>query len=130
MLYAVVLLIAVGAGQIWMLWHLARAMGEVGRLEERVTNAAGGLQLLTETMEAGFGAMAAELARLSEQRPPASKRPTGRRIAAAARRGRPVSEIAASEDVSEGEVCLRMHLADAERARARGKQRNHAKMRS
>lgn len=129
MLYAVVLLIAVGTVQVWMLWHLARAMGEVGRLEERVTNAAGGLQLLTETTEAGFGAIAAELARLSEQRPPAPKRPTGRRIAAAARRGRPVSEIAASEGVSEGEVRLRVHLTDAEHERARDKRRTHAKMR-
>jgi hypothetical protein len=64
-----------------------------------------------------------EVAKITAQ--PVPKYPaktTTRRIASAARRGRGVAEIAAREGLSEGEVRLRMHLAeihpdeDAERA--------------
>ena len=44
-----------------------------------------------------------------------------RRVASAAKRGRAVSDIAAVEQVSEGEVSLRLHLAEAAAARPTGR---------
>jgi len=114
------LLIAVGtaltllsAVQAWLLWRLSRMVAASARLEEKVGHLGDGLSILTETSEAGFKAIADELTRgaVASVSPARSKTPIAR-IKAAARRGTSIAEIAAAEHISEGEVRLRLHLAE------------------
>jgi hypothetical protein len=84
----------------------------VARLDDRLAHLSAGVSLLTNTTEDGLRAIAMEVSRLagaSEARPngPLSTR---QRIAAAAGHGRSVQDIAASEQVSEGEVLLHLLL--------------------
>jgi hypothetical protein len=111
-----VALAAVLTLQGWILWRLLGAMASVPRMEERLNHFGDALTLLTETTEGGFRAVAMELDRAAAQAGPAAKkpaapRPTSARISAAAKRGRSIEEIAATEQLSEGEVRLRLHLA-------------------
>jgi hypothetical protein len=121
-------LIGVGAvltvvviGQSYLLWRLTRSLGGVYKLDEKLGHFGDALSLLTETTESGFKAVAAELDRAAvrpndgpakaalKKAMPATS--TAARINAAARRGRTVPEIAAAEELSEGEVRLRLHMA-------------------
>jgi hypothetical protein len=100
--------------QGWILWRLLGAVGGVQRMEDKLAHFGDALTLLTETTEGGFRAVATELDRASHTTGTAKKpapRPTSARISAAAKRGRSIEEIAATEQVSEGEVRLRLHLA-------------------
>ena len=101
--------------------RLVRALRHTVELEQRIARLQEGVNLLTDTTETGFRQVAAEVERLSSlgsspsvapPAPPAA-RPTAVRLRAATRRGRTVKEIAAAEQVSEGEVRLRLSLADA-----------------
>jgi hypothetical protein len=111
------------AVQAWLLWRLSRMVAASARLEEKVGHLGDALSILTETSEAGFKAIADELTRrgvtpASAARP---KTPIGR-LKAAARRGTSIADIAAAEHMSEGEVRLRLHLAEhAPVSRARTK---------
>lgn len=101
-LFVAVVAIAVGRRQ-----RLA-----IARLEDRLTHLNAGLSLLTNTTEEGLRGVALEVSRLagaSEARPRAV---TGarQRIASAAGHGRSVQDIAATEQVSEGEVLLHLLL--------------------
>jgi hypothetical protein len=126
-------LIGVGAvltvvviGQSYLLWRLTRSLGGVQKLDEKLGHYGDALSLLTETTESGFKAVAAELDRASarpndgpakaaiKKAMPAPS--TAARISAAARRGRTVPEIAAAEELSEGEVRLRLHMAKQSQA--------------
>ena len=107
------LVIVVGAAltllsavQAWLLWRLSRMVAASARLEEKVGHLGDALSILTETSEAGFKAIADELTR-----PVRSKTPIAR-LKAAARRGTSIADIAAAEHMSEGEVRLRLHLAE------------------
>lgn len=103
--------------------RLVRALRHTVELEQRVARLQEGVNLLTDTTETGFRQVAAEIERLSGARVPSSAsttaarpkttRPTAARLRAATRRGRSVREIAVAEEVSEGEVRLRLSLADA-----------------
>jgi hypothetical protein len=121
-------LIGVGAvltvvlmGQSYLLWRLTRSLGGVQKLDEKLGHFGDALSLLTETTESGFKAVAAELDRTTArpQDGPAKAAikkampgtSTAARISAAARRGRTVPEIAAAEELSEGEVRLRLHMS-------------------
>lgn len=112
--------ISAGVGLAW--WTTARRLAAtVGALEHRITQLTAGIALLTDTTEGGFRDVAAEVGRFAPA--PAAPRPrpraaTQRRIASAARRGRSVQEIAAREEVSEGEVRLRLNLENTGRANA------------
>lgn len=113
MTYVVAALIVVSVIQSWLLWRLVRSMGHIGRFDERLTRCAQGLSLLVDTSEAGFAMLGGEISKLTvAPKTPVSGRTTTRRIVAAAKRGRDIPEIAAREGVSEGEVRLRMVLAD------------------
>jgi len=113
MIYVVAALVSVSVVQIWLLWKLVRMMGHIGRFDDRLTRCAQGLSLLVDTSEAGFAMLGSEVSKLTAApQPQASSRSTTRRIVAAAKRGRDVPEIAAREGLAEGEVRLRMHLAD------------------
>jgi hypothetical protein len=110
-----VLLIALSSVQAWLLFRLARMVAAAARLEDKVGHLADALSILTETSEAGFKAIADEMTRRGAAAPaapaPRSKTPIAR-IRAAARKGASIAEIAAAEHMSEGEVRLRLHLAD------------------
>jgi hypothetical protein len=111
--------------------RLVRALRHTVELEQRIVRLQEGVNLLTDTTETGFRQVATEIERLSVAaatapsvgKPtadkhaavpvPAAARPTAVRLRAAARRGRTMKEIAAAEQVSEGEVRLRLSLADA-----------------
>jgi hypothetical protein len=82
------------------------------RLDERLTHLHAGLTLLTNTTEDGFRGLALHLAHLAgaaETKPPAMVS-TRQRISVAAGHGRSVQDIAATEQVSEGEVLLHLLL--------------------
>jgi hypothetical protein len=125
------LVIVVGAAltllsavQAWLLWRLSRMVAASARLEEKVGHLGDALSILTETSEAGFKAIADELTRQSVAAPAAARSKTPiTRLKAAARRGTSIADIAAAEHMSEGEVRLRLHLAEhapaATRSRAK-----------
>jgi hypothetical protein len=105
--------------QAVLAWRLIATHRALGRVHARLTNHGEVLSLLTDTSETGFGAIARELDRLSAP----ARRVSTERLATAVRTGRSVTDIAASERVSEGEVRLRLHLAghmSAEMASNRG----------
>ena len=115
------LLVVVGAAltllsavQAWLLWRLSKMVAASARLEEKVGHLGDALSILTETSEAGFKAIADELTRRAVAAPavPARSKTPITRIKAAARRGTSIAEIAAAEHMSEGEVRLRLHLAE------------------
>jgi hypothetical protein len=92
-----------------------RQQRSIEHFEDRFGRLTAGVSLLTDTTECGLRDVAREVERLG-QAAPAKKRANAavtRRIRTAARRGRKVAEIAAAEQVSEGEVRLRLHLADS-----------------
>lgn len=98
----------------------------VDRLEERVGHLLAGISLLTDTTEGGLRDVALEIGRVSAPAAkPRSRAATTRRINGAARRGRTVRDIAAAEQLSEGEVRLRLKLADV----SSRQQVDHASMR-
>ena len=103
-LAALALAQAVGA---WRLW---RAAGASAGLEARLARQHEALALLTETTEAGFDAMAKEIGRLAAAPSRPARKPSTRRIKAAAGRGKAVQDIAAAEEVSEGEIRLRLQM--------------------
>lgn len=99
----------------WAL-HL-RQQARIETLEGRVANLLAGLSLLTDTTEGGLRDVTAEVARLSGG--PLASRPrtratTARRINGAARRGASIQQIAAAEQISEGEVRLRLSMTTAQ----------------
>jgi hypothetical protein len=117
-------LLLLGGGLVWM--HV-QTRAAIDRLDDRVSHLLAGLSLLTDTTEGALRDVATEVARLAatrEETRPRAPRTTQRRVTAAARRGRSVQEIAASEEVSEGEVSLRLQLDRAAKERT-----NHASMR-
>lgn len=86
----------------------------VARMTERVEQLRAAMALLTDTTETGFRDIAMEVGRSAAVVPaPKARAQVTRRITGAARRGRSVREIAAAEKMSEGEVRLRMTLAEA-----------------
>lgn len=114
-----VLLLATGT-IVLVAVRLVQALRVIVHLEQQVVRLQEGTNLLTDTVELGFRQCATELERLAAQtqlaRPvgaSAAPRPTTARVKAASARGRSVREIAAQEQVSEGEVRLRLSLAEA-----------------
>jgi hypothetical protein len=118
-----VALILLSGVQAWLLFRLSRMVAASARLEEKVGHLGDALSILTETSEAGFKAIADELTRRAVPTAPAARPKTPiARLKAAARRGTSIAEIAAAEHMSEGEVRLRLHLAEhAPAARSRAK---------
>jgi hypothetical protein len=93
-------------------WSHKRHQAAIDRLEDRLSHLIAGVSLLTDTTEGGLRDVALEIGRLAgtgvQARP--RVRAAQRRITTAARRGRSVQDIAASEEVSEGEVRLHLQL--------------------
>lgn len=98
-----------------VVWQTRVMRTTLTALEGKLARQADALALLTETSESGFTAIAHELSRrevevAKPQREP-QREPNTRRMTTAARRGKSVKEIAAAEQVSQGEVHLRLALA-------------------
>ena len=89
-----------------------RQRRQIERLDERLTHLHAGLSLLTNTTEDGLRGVALEVARLAgaAETKPKAVVSARQRIAAAAVHGRSVQDIAATEQVSEGEVLLHLLL--------------------
>ena len=99
----------------WAL-HL-RQQARIEALEGRVANLLAGLSLLTDTTETGLRDVTTEVARLAGVGTiarPRARATTHRRITGAAKRGQTVQAIAAAEQISEGEVKLRLSMTGAE----------------
>lgn len=108
------------AQTVLVLWAVRR-MAELTHMRERLSRLADGLALLTDTTEAGLATIARELQQQSKR--PASSRASSRasvskRVVAAARKGRQLSEIADQEALSESEVRLHLKLAEEEKVRS------------
>ena len=112
-----------GGGLVWV--HV-QTQKSLERLDDRMSHLLAGVSLLTDTTEGALRDVATEVTRLAATKDAARPAPrtTQRRVTAAARRGRSVQDIAASEEVSESEVRLRLQLEKAAKERA-----NHASMR-
>jgi hypothetical protein len=102
----------IAAMQAVMLWRCARALNRLQPIVARVTQVGDALSLLTDTTESAFRAVALELGkpRSAPARAASVRRTT--RVSRAAKKGKSVAEIAAAEEVSEGEVRLRLHIAN------------------
>ena len=100
---------------IWT-WALhVRQQRRIDALEGRVANLLAGLALLTDTTETGLRDVTAEVARLTGSTArPRARTTTHRRIAGAVKRGQSVQAIAAAEQISEGEVKLRLSMSGAQ----------------
>jgi hypothetical protein len=126
--YLVIALTMVGAAQAVVLWVVSRRLNRLDQVEARLGHLTDALTLLAETAESGFRANAQEVARIADGMTPKTaiaSRTTTKRVATAAKKGRAVSDIAAAEQVSEGEVNLRLHLAEAA-ARSKGRRTSEA----
>lgn len=88
-------------------------------LEGRLAGLTAAVTLLTDTMEGGLQDVAREVGRLgaaSVAPAPRTRAATQRRVRTAAKRGRAVTDIAASEQMSEGEVRLMLQLGKSQAA--------------
>jgi len=92
-----------------MLWLQRR---KVRNLDGRVAHLSAAMALLTDTLEGGLHDVAREVSRLGATAtaapvvPQRNRTVVQRRVRGAAKRGRTVREIAAAEQMSEGEVRL------------------------
>ncbi len=108
MMYLMGVLAAVTVLQTWFFCQTVRRIGGLGRIEERLASLTNTVALLTDTTEACFNVVAAQL----EPAAPSVKARAARqrRVVGAASRGRSIPEIAAQEEVAESEVALRLAL--------------------
>ena len=128
-----ILLMAVGGAALLilgtMVWMHVQHQAAIERLDDRIAHLLAGVSLLTDTTEGALRDVATEINRLASAPAPTVEAPrpktravTQRRIAGEARRGRTVQDIAAAEQISEGEVRLRLQLEKA-------KERSNASLR-
>ena len=95
---------------------------KVRNLDGRVAHLSAAMALLTDTLEGGLHDVAREVSRLSAQPSPAAtavaaprnRTTTQRRVRGAAKRGHSVRDIAAAEQMSEGEVRLMLQSTSRE----------------
>jgi hypothetical protein len=99
--------------QTWLVWRATRSLARVATIEGRLEKFGDAIALLTDTTESAFRAVATEMTRPAPR--PTTKAPASaartRRIRGAATRGATVQQIAAAEEVAEGEVRLRLQVA-------------------
>ena len=105
-------LIGVGLAQIYFIVRMQRAFADLAQTHERVSRLGAAVGVLTDTCECGFRTLADEIGRALEDvsRPAPPRREATRRVRDAARKGLPLAAIAASEQMSEGEVRLRLQM--------------------
>ncbi|HEY6360075.1 MAG TPA: hypothetical protein VIX63_03185, partial [Vicinamibacterales bacterium] len=118
-----------------LVWMHVQHQAALERLDDRMAHLLAGVSLLTDTTEGALRDVATEINRMAAGatstgttgalRPRPQRAATQRRISGAARRGTPVQDIAATEQMSEGEVRLRLELEKAQKERVN----NYASMR-
>jgi hypothetical protein len=129
-----------GAIGLWSLWRVRRLLAVVPLVQDRLDTLSRSVSLLADTTESCFKALAMQLQFIQSQNgavATASHRPTSdaapqtdaqarkarqRRMVGAARRGDALAAIAASEDLAETEVALRLHV-NREQQHATGSKR-------
>jgi hypothetical protein len=111
---AISVLSVIALAQAILLWRASRSLRRLDAIDERVAKFGEALTLLTDTTESAFRAVATHIVQA-----PAAPVLTGSRSAArtarvlrAAKRGKSVGEIAAWEGIAEGEVRLRLQVAN------------------
>jgi hypothetical protein len=105
-----------------VVWTHVQQQAAIDRLDDRVAHLMAGVSLLTDTTEGALRDVAVEIGRLAattDMANPETRALSRTRINGAARRGRSVQDIAANEQVSEGEVRLQLQLDKARKDRAR-----------
>lgn len=105
-----------------VIWTHVQQQSAIDRLDDRVAHLMAGVSLLTDTTEGALRDVAIEIGRLaatSDTRRPETPAASRSRINGAARRGRTVQDIAANEQLSEGEVRLHLQLDQARKDRTR-----------
>jgi hypothetical protein len=105
-----------------MFWTHVQQQAAIDRLDDRVAHLMAGVSLLTDTTEGALRDVAVEIGRLAattESSRPQTPAASRSRINGAARRGRTVQDIAANEQLSEGEVRLHLQLDKARKDRTR-----------
>jgi hypothetical protein len=111
MAYIVGVLVVIVAGESWLLWRVAVALNVLERFEERLAHLSGALHLLTDTAESGFASFAGALTEASQ--PPAARLKNGKRRRTLITP--PAIAADRSRDVTEGELRLRLQMADIDR---------------
>lgn len=111
-LYVLAAMAVVNALQLVLLVRLARRITGAERVNERLTHFAEALTLLTDTTEQGLANVANGLTAFGRKTTTrGTTKATTKRIAAAVKKGTPVSAIAADEAMSESEIRLHLELA-------------------
>ena len=121
-LYLVGGVLLVLVAQAVVLWRIGRTVFSLQTVDERLTRQAAALALLTDAVERSFGAVAVEIERFSSRttrRSAASRKAVTRRVRRAADAGSTPEQIAVAERASEGEIRLRLALAEDEPQDAR-----------
>ncbi|MCC7124544.1 MAG: hypothetical protein IT178_06835 [Acidobacteria bacterium] len=110
--------------QLFVSVRLSRAVVRVDevqqRVDERLQQLSGAMELLTDTAETGFSQMATALERPA-RRPASrtSRQAVVRRITSAVKQGQSFADIAAREGLSEGEVRLHLQMTPPPAASSR-----------
>jgi len=113
----IALLLVVLVLQIGILRAISNLLQKSRYLEERTNKSSELFTMLTEACAGGFASMAEELTRVADQTPQARRTPvSSSKLKRAAGRGQPIHEIAAAEQLAEGEVRLRLFLENARAA--------------
>lgn len=103
-----------------VVWSHVQQQAAIDRLDDRIAHLMAGVSLLTDTTEGALRDVATEIGRLAAVTGGTRARAGSagqRRIAGAARRGQTIQDIAASEQMSEGEVRLHLQLNKARKER-------------
>ena len=104
---------AAALAQTFFVWRATRNLARLTAIEARVEKLGDAIALLADTTESAFRAVATEMTRQAPR--PATKAAVSaartRRITRAATKGATIQQIAAAEEVAEGEVRLRLQLA-------------------
>jgi hypothetical protein len=111
--------VVVGTAWVILLWKALGLLRSLAGLEDRVARLTEALALLADTTETGFRSMTEQLVPVTIAAAPSARkteqptRTTTSRVVRASKQGQTATEIAAAEQVSEGEVRLRLNLAQA-----------------
>jgi hypothetical protein len=106
--------------QTVLVWRATRAIARLSAIEARVERFGDALTLLTDTTESAFRAVAIQMTHrpaIASAVAPAASAARTRRITRAVTRGATIEQVAAAEEVAEGEVRLRLQMADDKAAR-------------
>jgi hypothetical protein len=121
MVYVVSAMLVVMVFETWCLWRVLDRLGVLARFEDRLSTVAHSVALLNETTETCFQVVASQIesGNASRAAAPTGRAARQRRVVGAVRQGKTVTETAATEEVAESEVRLRLYLAerDAEKGR-------------